>query len=349
MQTKVLKVVHYENQFFGRVGGEDKAYQRPQVRSGPIGPGRAVQEALGERGRVVATVICGDNYFVERMENVTEEVVQMIISCRPDIVIVGPAFASGRYGIACGAVSKAIQELGIPTVTGMHKENPGVDLYKKDIYIVETADSARGMAEATSKMVNVACKLAAGQKIGKPSSEGLLPRGLIINEAVEQTAAERVVSMLLSKLRGHPFQSEVPAPRYDRVKPAPKIEDIRSSTIALVTDGGLVPKGNPDKITSRRTTHFGAYSFKGETTLGQDFEVVHIGYDSAFVVREPNRLVPVDVMRDLERERRIGKLHETFYSTSGGVSIIEHAQKMGQTLAEKLKTEGVSGVILTSA
>jgi glycine reductase len=138
-------------------------------------------------------------------------------------------------------------------------------------------------------------------------------------------------------------------PKYDRVKPAPGIKDIRSATIALVTDGGLVPKGNPDRIESRQATRFGSYSIKGITALNPgDYEVNHVGYDSIFVTQDPHRLVPVDVMRDLERERVIGKLHETFYATTGVVTPVENARKMGQAIAEQLKAEGVSGVILTS-
>jgi glycine reductase len=59
-------------------------------------------------------------------------------------------------------------------------------------------------------------------------------------------------------------------------------------------------------------------------------------------------LVPVDVMRDLEKEGVIGKLHEKFYSTAGAVCVVENIRKMGQAIAKELKEEGVSGVILTS-
>ncbi len=350
METRVLKVVHYLNQFFGGIGGEDKAYTKPQVKSGPIGPGRAVQEALGDRGEVVATVICGDNYFAERVEEAAEEVFQLLSPYQPDAVIAGPAFDAGRYGIACGAVCRAAQnQLGIPAVTGMYKENPGVDLFRREVYIVETEDTARGMAGAVAKMVNIACKIAANQKIGKPSVEGYFPRGFIANETTERTASERVISMLLAKIQGQPFESEVTLPKYDRVKPAPGIKDIHSAKMALVTDGGLVLRGNPDRIESRKATRFGAYSIKEAGVLNpEDYEISHIGYDATFVIQDPHRLVPVDVMRDLEKEGVIGKLHEKFFTTSGGASIVENAQKMGRAMAEQLKAEGVSGVILTS-
>ena len=46
------RVVHYVNQFFGGVGGEDKADIPPRHQSGPVGPGRLLQEHLGSGASV---------------------------------------------------------------------------------------------------------------------------------------------------------------------------------------------------------------------------------------------------------------------------------------------------------
>jgi len=350
MGAEVLRIVQYLNQFFGGIGGEDKAHVGPQVKSGPVGPGRAVQEALGERGEVVATIICGDNYFAERIEDATAEVINLLRFYQPDAVIAGPAFDAGRYGIACGALCKGVQDqLGVPAVTGMFRENPAVDLFRKHVYIIETEDSARRMSEAVSQMVKIVLKLVGKEKIGKPSVEGYFSQGYLENEISDRPGAERVVSMLLAKLHGQSFKSEVSLPKYDRVELAPGIKDLRSATIALVTDGGLVPKGNPDRIEDRAATRFGVYSLEGKDALDpNDYEVNHVGYTPVFVLQDPHRLVPVDVMRDLEKEGVIKKLHEKFYSTTGAVNIVENVKKMGQAIAKELKNEGVSGVILTS-
>ena len=346
----MMRVVHYLNQFFGGIGGEDKADLPPRVTEGAIGPGRAIQAALGKEGQVVATVICGDNYFAENIAGASDEVIKMIASYRPDVVIAGPAFNAGRYGIACGAICKAVQDqLKVPAVTGMYRENPGLDLYRQDVYIIETTDSARTMIEAVAKIVRLARKLVAKEKAGRPSEEGYFPRGILVNEISERTGAERVVDMLLSKLQGKPFESEVARPMYDRVKPAPAIRDLGRARIALVTDGGLVPKGNPDKIEIRTATRFGRYDIRSVEILNPaDYEVSHEGYDSVFIRQDPNRLVPVDALRDFEREGLIGKLHETFYSTTGVACIVEVMRKLGEKIAEELKAAGVSGVILTS-
>jgi glycine reductase len=58
-----LRVVHYINNFFAGIGGEEKADIAPEVRDGVVGPGLALDKAFGEEAEVVATVICGDSYF----------------------------------------------------------------------------------------------------------------------------------------------------------------------------------------------------------------------------------------------------------------------------------------------
>ena len=345
-----LRVVHYLNQFFGGIGGEEKASEGPQIREGIVGIGRAMQDVLKERGRIVATVLCGDNYYAENTEEVNKKILKMMAAYKPDIVLAGPAFNAGRYGVACGEICKTAQDkLGIPAVTGMYEENPGVDLYRKDVYIVKTAESAKGTAEVASSMVNIALKLAAGGKIGKPAEEGYFPRGIIVDERSDWNAAERAVSMLLTKIKGEPFESEMESPKFDRVKPPDAIKDLASATIALVTDGGLVPKGNPDNMVPLKSTRFATYDIKGlDAIKSGEYEANHVGYDTDYVDEDPHRLVPLDIMRDLEREKVIGKLHDKVYSTAGVATSLTNAQKIGAGIAEELKAGNVDGVILTS-
>src|SRR5512135_994077 len=248
MNTKV-RVVHYLNQFFAQVGGEDKADVGPQVKAGLIGPGRALQQALGEHGEVVATIYCGDNYFAEQQEQAIDQLIQHIAEYKPHLLIAGPAFESGRYGIACGAICQAAQQrLEIAVVAGMDEDNVGASLYRKSIYIVNSGTSVAKMVPTLQKMAAIGVKLARREAIGKPEAEGYLPRGIKRNEFAVKPPAERAVDMLLAKLRGEEFQSEIAPPKFAGGKPAAPLRDLKSAVIALVTDGGLVPEGNPDNI-----------------------------------------------------------------------------------------------------
>jgi glycine reductase len=53
-------------------------------------------------------------------------------------------------------------------------------------------------------------------------------------------------------------------------------------------------------------------------------------------------------MRDLEKSGVVGKLHGEFISTSGLVNPLANSRRLGREIAEKLKAEGVTAVILTS-
>jgi glycine reductase len=345
-----LRVVCYVNQFFGQLGGEERAGAGPEVLAGAVGAARAVQQALGDAGQVVATVRCGDNYVAERPEAAVTELVALVAAQRPDLLVAGPAFQAGRYGVACGALCAAVQSrIDVPAVTGMHAENPGVDLYRRPVHIVETgADTAR-MLDEVRRVVALGLRLARREPIGPPAAEGYFARGLTRNVLSDETAAERATAMLLEKLAGRPVTSEVPLPAFDPVPAPPRVPDVRRATIALVTDGGLVPRGNPDGIEALAATRFGGYEIEGLSRLDPArYDNVHRGYDTTYVKQDPHRLVPVDVARELEQAGAVGKLHEVVYSTTGVATTLAHSQRMGREIAAKLKAAGVNGVILTS-
>jgi glycine reductase complex component B subunit gamma len=345
-----IRVVHYLNQFFAQIGGEEKADIGPEIRSGIVGPGRALQQALGDSAEIVATIYCGDNYFAERQDDVLDYLCRRMADCQPDLLIAGPAFESGRYGSACGAICAAAQQrLSIACVAGMDEDNVGAGLYRKTVYIVNSGMSIARMAPTLQRMAFLGLKLARREAIGRPEAEGYLPRGIKRNEFAAKPPAERAVDMLLAKIRGDAFQSEIAPPKFAAGKPAAPLHDLSSAVIALITDGGLVPEGNPDRIEPGRPTRFTTIPIAGVNSLEADkYDAVHSGYDTAFANRDPNRLVPVDTLRDLERDRVIGKLHEFVHSTGGAHAAVENATRIGQDIAQRLQAAGVTGVILTS-
>ena len=128
------KAIHYINQFFAGIGGEELADHKPEIREGLVGPSLALNSVLD--GEVTHTIICGDNF----MGSNTEEAVKLILGFLEDkefdIFIAGPAFQAGRYGVACGTIAKAVKEkFNVPVLTSMNEENPGVEMFKKDMHI----------------------------------------------------------------------------------------------------------------------------------------------------------------------------------------------------------------------
>lgn len=352
---KKIRTIHYLNQFFGGLGGEDQADIAPQWFDGPKGPGQLMQ-GLASAVEIVGTIVAGDNYVAENLDDAVAEIVGLVEARRarepgfgPDLLLAGPAFNAGRYGMACGAVCQAVQDrLGIPAVTAMYEENPAVDIYRRFVTIVRASSDVMGMRAAAAGMVRVGLKLVAGEVIA-PAEDGTIPHGLRRNYFAEATGAQRAVEMLLRKLNGEAIGSEYPMPVFSRVPPAPAVSDMSAATLALVTSGGIVPRGNPDRIESANASKFGAYSLQGLSRLtAQTHQSVHGGYDPTYANDDPNRVLPLDVVRDLEREGRIGRLSETYYATVGNATSVERAEAYGREIAAELVNVGVQAVILTS-
>ena len=342
------RVIHYINQFYAGIGGEEKADYQPEIREGIVGPGMAFKAAFKGEAEIVATVVCGDSYFASNMDEAASEILEMMRKYEPDAFIAGPAFNAGRYGTACGAMCAAVsKEFGIPVISGMYPENPGVEMYKKSAWIIETPNSAVGMRKAVPAMAKLALKLLKGETVDK--TDGYIERGIRKNVFFEKLAAERCVDMFVSKLKGEPFETEYKMPVFDRVDPQPAVKDMAHATIALVTSGGICPKGNPDHIEASSASKFGEYDITGVMNLtSETYCTAHGGYDATYADQDADRVLPVDVLRDLEREGVIGKLHNKFYATVGNGTSVANAKKFGAEIVNRLVNDGVTAVILTS-
>lgn len=343
-----FKVVHYINQFYAGIGGEEKADIQPFSKAEVVGPGLAFMNSFGDEAEIIGTVVCGDSFFNENLDSAKKDVLDRIKQFEPDIVVAGPAFNAGRYGIACGEVAQAVMtELGIPAVTGMYEENPGVEMYKKGAYIVPTRNSAAGMRKAVPVLASLALKLLKKEQVS-PETDSYFVR-YRKNFQDEKRGSARAVDMLVRKLNEQEFTTEYPMPEFDNVAPATAISDLSKAKIALVTSGGIVPKGNPDRIESSSASKYGTYSIENVDTLTADsYETAHGGYDPVYANQDPNRVLPLDIVRKMEKEGVIGSLHNYFYTTVGNGTAVANAKKYAAEIAQKLLADGVDAVILTS-
>lgn len=343
-----FRVLHYVNQFFGQIGGEEQADAPLQIRPGAIGPGQLLQAALAPEALVVATLIGGDNNVASDPERAGARAVELARPWLPDLIVAGPAFAAGRYGVACGAISETVgNALGIPAVTAMHPESPGVELYRRHAYIIPAGSTVRGMEEAVARMAALASKLLRGEAVA-PAADGYIPRGILVNSVVEETAARRGVAMLLAKLRAESYTTEIPPPRWDRVPPPPPIKDPAAATIALVSEGGIVARGNPDRLEAWGATKYLRYPVDRADLTSDTYECIHGGFDVSFASADPDRIVPLDAARALELEGRIGRLFPWWFCTMGNNTTVENARRFGASIARELREGGADGVILTA-
>jgi glycine reductase complex component B subunit gamma len=337
-------VVHYLNQFFAGLGSEDAAGLAPTRIAGAVGPGRGLQAA----GLPISvTLSCGDNFFAEREADALNRLLLWLDEIGPDVLVCGPSFGSGRYGYACGSLAREAGRRGIPAVCAMTTDNPGVVAAGRLAYVVPSGPNVAAMRAVLPVVASLARRLGNGETIGGAADEGFLPRAARKNVHASELGADRAVATLLAKLAGA-VRTEIEPPR-DLVPPPRPVPDPGSCTVALVTESGCVPRGNPDRLPTRHADAWLRYSLSGVDSLAPEaFESVHAGFDTQVANADPNRLVPLDALRALEREGRIGGVHGYLYTTSGVDTPVSVAARFGQEIAAELVNAGVQAVILTA-
>lgn len=347
--NRPLRVAHYLNQFFAGIGGEERADVGVSVREGAVGPGRALGAALGDGATVAGTIVCGDNFASERTDETATAIAAHLREMAPDVVIAGPAFGSGRYGLACGRVCLVAKDLGIPAVTAMHEQNPGAISFRKQVLIVPTGESSTSMQPALEHVARLALKLARREALGPAEVEGYIPQG---NRRVWDRGRpgwERALDMLLAKLHGRPFVTEVPYNEPEKVAPAAPVRDLARATIAMVTTGGLVRKGNPDRQVAASATRYHRHPVRDLESLAPDgWEAYHAGYFNHIVNRNPNYILPLSFLRDLEAKGRIGRVHDWIYALPGVSTPVAVATGLGRSIAEDLASAQVDGCLLVA-
>lgn len=345
------KAVMYVNQFFGQIGGEEKADFEPVIREGLVGPALQLNKVL-TAAEVTHTVICGDNFMGTNQEKAVDRIIKSLENIDFDIFFAGPAFQAGRYGVACGHICKAVMErFNVPVITSMHIENPGVEMFKKDMYVFKGGHSAAKMRNDVGIMAKFGDKLLKGEEILGAEKEGYYERGIRHQVWLESEvpAADRAVDMMIKKLKGEVYHTELPIPKLDRVPIAAPIKDLSKAKIALVTTGGIVPVNNPDRIQSASATRWGRYNIAGvEDLVGGVYKTIHAGFDPAAADTDPDVIVPLDALRAYEKEGKIGKVHDYFYSTVGTGTTQAEAARMAKEIVEYLKADSVDGVIMVS-
>jgi glycine reductase len=239
--------------------------------------------------------------------------------------------------------------MDIAALTAMHPHNAAVALFRRDVPIVPTTLNATGMAPAVTTLARLVLKLGAGGELGAADDDGYLGRGIRVPGRRAAPAHRRAVAMLHAKLRGAPFTTELPIHATEAVVPATPIADLAQMSVALITTGGLVPKGNPDRLNAASSRAWYRYSIDGLAALSAvDWDCVHRGFYTAIVKQNPNYILPLHVVRQLEREQVIGRVHPWFFSTSGVGTPDSYAKPIGREMAAELKHAGVDAALLVA-
>ena len=271
---------------------------------------------------------------------------------QPDFFLAGPAFNAGRYGIACAKACSWVRDnWRIPAITGMHENNPGTQEIGRQVFVMQTGTSTASMAEAAKRFSALLELLIAQDPAGAEAfrAEHCLPIPRRFTVRTGKPDYVRAVDLLLAKLSGETYESEIPLIATAKHAIPNLTGSLKDATVALVTEGGLVPKGNPDRLESSRGSRYFKYSLAGLDDLKcGDFAAMHTGYDTSMVDEDPDRIVPLDAMRELEKNQRFKKLHESYFVTTGTGAMPSKMAELGAGIAGELANSGVNAVILTA-
>lgn len=218
---------------------------------------------LKDIAEIVATIVCGDNFYAENMETGRAFLLEQIKKYQPNLIIAGPAFNAGRFG---HRLRRRVQDRqGAGGGGGHHRPVRGKprrgDVQEGRVHL-RVAKSAAGIRKAVPLMAGFARKLLTGEPIGTPEDEQYYAKGKRVNIFREKNGAERAVDMLLAKVKGEPYKTELEISTYEKVEPSAPIADLSKAKIALCTTGGMVPMGNPDHMVAATAKFWKEYPWR---------------------------------------------------------------------------------------
>jgi glycine reductase len=155
--------------------------------------------------------------------------------------------------------------------------------------------------------------------------------------------------MLIAKLNGQPFQTELPYSAQSEQVAAPPLAALASSKVAIITTAGVVPAGNPDRFFLRGNTFWRKYPIDELERLDSGAWIaVHGGYSTSWMNQnpKPGRAARCVASLGKPRCRRPGRALVLFHPGVGAE--FDQASRMGREIAADLKAQGIDAALLVS-
>ena len=204
----MVRAVHYLNQFFAGLGGEEAAETPPTWLDGPVGPGRGLAAEL--EGTEIGDAACGDDYFGEHEEGALSAAARACSRPSAPICPLPAPPRSGRYGFACARFfARRRRAARHPGRRGDARGEPGSRRRRRcrpDRR--HRRERRRHVREAPPRMARSPRRSSPAARWGRPP-EGYVPRGFRRNELAGRPGADRAIDLLLGYKLGGETRSEV--------------------------------------------------------------------------------------------------------------------------------------------
>ena len=300
-----MTVVHYLNQFFAGLGGEEAADTEPFRIDGPVGPGNALA-AAGITPDI--TIGCGDDYFGQHEAEALRSLLGWIGELRPgrpglrSVVRIGPLRIRVRRGGSGGRPTGHPGRRGDDPRFARRARERGRRLHRA--HGLERREHADRVAHDRV----AGDRLAAGETGREvPTKRDISREGSAQTCMPARTGAARAVDLVLSKLEGAVRDRDRAArPR----GPGAAAHRRRGDGDRGARDRGGLRARRAIRIVCRpvtRTCGCGTRSGCGSMSADR-YETVHAGFDTAVANRIRTGWFPWTPARELEANGKIGHL-----------------------------------------
>ncbi|MBO0474301.1 hypothetical protein IGL98_000730 [Enterococcus sp. DIV0840] len=147
------------------MGSDENAHLTPGGKKSAMGPGQTLSPFFEENdAQIVATLYCGDQYYLENQEEMTKKFVGFAKKFEADAILCGPAMQYPNFGEMAAKLAISFNQYGIPAIASMSVENPATEKYKKQIPIVKMPKKGGiGLNDSFKNMALLTAKKAHGQ------------------------------------------------------------------------------------------------------------------------------------------------------------------------------------------
>ena len=167
-----MKVIMIYDQIQAGAGTKDDKMIGLKATKEVVGPAVMMERYLKANDeRVIATLYCGNGYFMEHQDEVVHKLCAMVKKLNADGVMCGPAFNYAEFARMCAMVANRLEEENIPVVAAMSAENEEtISEYKDRIHIVKCPKKGgTGLNETLSNMCEALAAKAQGKAIAHES------------------------------------------------------------------------------------------------------------------------------------------------------------------------------------
>lgn len=163
-----MKLVMIYDQIQSGAGIKDDKMIGLNITKEKVGPAVMMEKSLKEHdATVIATLYCGNGYYVENKDEVVRKLTAMVGKLKPDAVICGPSFNYLEYSNMCANVATEIVKSGTPAICAMSVENEDtINEFKDQVTIVKCPKKGgTGLSNTLKILVESADELVSGKAV----------------------------------------------------------------------------------------------------------------------------------------------------------------------------------------